>query len=240
MATHKPFQTTYLKNSVMTFNSQRERECVCACGWVGVGVDVCLCVCAFINFLLKVTRVHKSHDHKLPWYLLFYNINYDVQYLIYFIISRHVFIIQFCLFHFKNTLLLSNIIWSCEKKGEGGKKTFEKESIKRQAHNFQFFFPTTHLFCSLWVYTALSNYTFLSYGEKRRVKKNERKIIKNARYITSSFPYHIFVLFTPSRPGGPLIYFLILQRKKKSGIGLKIIARSIKTTAHNVQFFQHF
>lgn len=63
MATHKPFQTTYLKNSVMTFNSQRERECVCACGWVGVGVDVCLCVCAFINFLLKVTRVHKSRDH---------------------------------------------------------------------------------------------------------------------------------------------------------------------------------
>lgn len=59
MATHKPFQTTYLKNSVVTFNSQRERERV----WVGVGVDVCLCVCAFINFLLKVTRVHKSHDH---------------------------------------------------------------------------------------------------------------------------------------------------------------------------------
>lgn len=114
MATHKPFQTTYLKNSVVTFNSQRERESVG--GWVGVGVDVCLCVCAFINFLLKVTRVHKSHDHKLPWYLLFYNINYDVQYLINFIISWHVFIIQFCLFHFKNTLLLSNIIWSCGKK----------------------------------------------------------------------------------------------------------------------------
>lgn len=61
MATHKPFQTTYLKISVMTFNSQRERESVG--GWVGVGVDVCVCVCAFINFLLKVARVYKSHDH---------------------------------------------------------------------------------------------------------------------------------------------------------------------------------
>lgn len=105
-----------------------------------------------------------------------------------------------------------------KKKGGGGKKTFEKESIKRQAHNLQFF-PTTHLFCSLWVYTVLSNYTFLSYGEKRRVKKNERKIIKNARYITSSFSHHTFVLFTPSRPGGPLIYILILQRKKRVVLG---------------------
>lgn len=125
------------------------------------------------------------------------------------------------------------------KKGGGGKKTFEKESIKRQAHNLQFF-PTTHLFCSLWVYTVLFNYTFLSYGEKRRVKKNERKIIKNARYIRPSFPYHTFVLFTPSRPGGPLIYILILQRKKEWYWVKKNIARSIKTTAHNVQFFQHF
>lgn len=125
------------------------------------------------------------------------------------------------------------------KKGGGGKKTFEKESIKRQAHNLQFFF-LQHICFVHFGFTRCSLIILSYLTEKKGGLKNERKIIKNARYITSSFPYHTFVLFTPSRPGGPLIYILILQRKKEWYWVKKNIARSIKTTAHNVQFFQHF
>lgn len=42
-----------------------------------------------------------------------------------------------------------------EKKGGGGQKTFEKESIKRQAHNLQFFSYNTFVLFTLGLHGAL-------------------------------------------------------------------------------------